>query len=536
MSFDAAAKRLGSPLGTGALRIPATDAPAASPRAAAAALPVQRAWLRSWYAHFGAAPPPSSPGASLVSNLLRAVPSRLVEEQIRSLAAWPSAGPATAPRAGTPVLEPRSMGGHLGDGGAPRRRTAELLAALSAGLDAAENRPAGHAVRTALVAVRIAESLERVETSRAALLYAGLLRDAGTTGRSAESLAGKQVEKHGRQPAYLSRPDRAAAVIRTLALPATVAEAVCSADERWDGRGPMRVRREAIPLEARILAVACAAAESVAATVAANPGGASHPDRSVAGTADLGAVAARAVESALRPMRGKELDPMVIEACLKLTPPQFWKSLVQADPMELLLEAEPAGDIRRSTPEHVDSVCSTFADLVDTRTPMMGRHGVRVAQLAERVAARLGFDALECRELRRAGLLHDIGKLLVPIAYLEKAGELTPDERMVIQGHPRVGAQILRRSRVLAGLAALVESHHERLDGEGKFPEFGQPRMALAARILAVCDRYEAMTSERPYRQLLTTAQVWRLLEEAATEPMARKAFMALRNVVEGGD
>ncbi len=80
------------------------------------------------------------------------------------------------------------MGGQLGDSGAPRRRTAELLAALSSGLDAAENRPRGHAVRTAIIAVQHAESLERTEASRAALLYAGLLHDAGTTGRFRSSI------------------------------------------------------------------------------------------------------------------------------------------------------------------------------------------------------------------------------------------------------------------------------------------------------------------------------------------------------------
>ena len=115
-------------------------------------------------------------------------------------------------------------------------------------------------------------------------------------------------------------------------------------------------------------------------------------------------------------------------------------------------------------------MCGTFADLVDTRTPRMGRHGQRVADFAERTGAELGFDAMECRELRRAGLLHDIGKLLVPIEYLEKPGALTEHERKVVNEHPRAGAAVLRRSRALAGLAPLMVAHHERLDGEGDFP------------------------------------------------------------------
>jgi putative nucleotidyltransferase with HDIG domain len=416
------------------------------------------------------------------------------------------------------------MGGHLGDGGAPRRRTAELLAALSHGLDAAEGRGSGHAVRTALIATRLAEALDLTEQNRASLLYAGLLRDAGTTGRS--PAPGNVSGKHStpaHQPAHLSRPDRAAAVIKSLALPPSVAEAVCSADERWDGRGPQHLRRDIIPTGARILAAATAAADAVGRVVMS----------AGRGTPELGEAARRAAEGVLHAQRGHELDPLVVDTAAKEIPGAFWKRLVEADPVDQLLEAEPAGDIRRSTPEHIDAVCSTFADLVDTRTPMMGRHGVRVAELAHKVAARMGFDPLECREVRRAALLHDIGKLLVPIAYLEKAAELTDAERGVILDHARMGAEILRRSRVLAGLAPLMAGHHEPLDGNGRFPEFSQPRMALAARILAICDRYEAMISERPYRQLLANEQVWHLLEEAATEPLSRQAFLGLRAVAE---
>jgi putative nucleotidyltransferase with HDIG domain len=526
MAFDAAAARFDTPLGAPSMRLPAADStvPTLAPTIPAPLRPMQRAWLRGWSAHLDPRRHPSVSGSALVSAVLRSVPSARDEQPTRSLAAWPAIRPAP-PRVGAPTLEPRSMGGHLGDGGAPRRRTAELLAALASGLDAAEGRVSGHSIRTALIATRLAEALELTEQNRAALLYAGLLRDAGTTGRAPAPNAGaRPARPPAHQPAHLSRPDRAAAVITSLGLPPAVAEAVCSVDERWDGKGPLRQRHDIIPTGARVLAVASAAADAVGRTLA-----------TVArGTPELGEAARRAAEGALHAQRGHELDPLVVDTAARKVPGTFWKRLVEATLMDQLLEAEPAGDIRRSTPEHIDTVCSTFADLVDTRTPMMGRHGARVADLATKVAGRMGFDPLECREVRRAGLLHDIGKLLVPIAYLEKAADLTEAERAVIRDHARVGAEILRRSRVLAGLAPLVAGHHEALDGDGAFPEFTQSRMALAARILAVCDRYEAMTSERPYRPLLSTEQVWHLLEEAATEPLARQAFLALQAVIEG--
>ena len=168
------------------------------------------------------------------------------------------------------------------------RRTAELLAALSTGLDAAERRTVGHAVRTAFIALRMAAELDLAEATRSELLYAGLLRDAGSTGLSAEDAeedASAQVEadrpflsrRMGRlrgnrrvaREAHLSPPDRAAAVVHAMGLPNGVADAVFSVDERWDGRGPAHLKRDAIPHAARLVAVASAAAEAWAAGPAA---------------------------------------------------------------------------------------------------------------------------------------------------------------------------------------------------------------------------------------------------------------------------
>ena len=98
---------------------------------------------------------------------------------------------------------------------------------------------------------------------------------------------------------------------------------------------------------------------------------------------------------------------------------------------------------------------------------------------------------------------------------------LTEHERRVVNGHPRAGAAVLRHSRALAGLAPLMVAHHERLDGEGDFPEYRDERTALAARVIAVCDRYEAMSAVRAYRPLLAPDQVWSLLDQAAIEPLS---------------
>jgi putative nucleotidyltransferase with HDIG domain len=495
---------------------------------------LDRDWLSAWSVlldvNHGVA------GYSTVAALLRAAPVKDPPKTSRFLPAAIAASVSSIEKPSSflpgAFTTARSIGGQIGDAGAPRRRTAELLAALSSGLDAAESRAPGHAVRTAVIAANLAQLLERSEEMRSNLLYAGLLSDAGTTGQAQvpakkliPSLSRRTGSRPAKMPVHLSRPDRASAVIRALGLSIQVSEAVCSADERWDGKGPMKLREHLIPLGGRILAVAAAASEAAGRAM-------QQASKKEANSARTVSMVQQQVSSQLRGERVHQLDPEIVKVLLR-QPSTFWTRLVTVDPVTQLLAAEPAGDIRRSTAAHIDTVCATFADLVDTRTPLMGRHGVRMARLAERVAARLGFDDAECRELRRAGLLHHIGKLLVPIEILEKPAALTDEERAIIQHHPQIGAEILRKSRILAGLAPLIEAQAERLDGTGTFPQFADERTALAARILAVCDRYEAMTSRRPYRAPLQRAEVWKLLEESATEPLAKQALSALRVVVE---
>jgi HD-GYP domain-containing protein (c-di-GMP phosphodiesterase class II) len=526
--------------------------PTAVPGSAAPLRLLDTAWLTRWSAQLTPVHEPSVSGAAWVSALLRAAPDAT---------ALPSPAPATAAEAAETSspsesvatvtigmgafgsVGPRSMSGASSAAASASRRTAELLAALSTGLDAAEHRTVGHAIRTAFIALRMAAELHLADATCSELLYAGLLRDAGSTGLGPEDVeedARTEAEaarpflarsmarlRHARQPvrqAHLSVPDRAATVVRAMGLPAGVADAVYSVDERWDGRGPARLKHDAIPRSARLVAVASAAAEAWAVGtgnhVATTPLP-YDPESDVT------------IAYALGLQRAHELDPELVDVVIHLGEWGLWRDISDHELTLALLELEPAELLRKSDDEHLDALCATFADLIDTRTPRQGRHGQRVADFAERTGAELGFDALECRELRRAGLLHDIGKLLVPIQYLEKPAALTEQERRVVNEHPRAGAVVLRRSRALAGLAPLIVAHHERLDGEGNFPEFRDQRAALAARVIAVCDRYEAMTAVRSYRPLLAPDQVWRLLDEAAVEPLSTQALRALRVVID---
>jgi putative nucleotidyltransferase with HDIG domain len=143
-----------------------------------------------------------------------------------------------------------------------------------------------------------------------------------------------------------------------------------------------------------------------------------------------------------------------------------------------------------------------LADELDARDPGAARHSRTVGRYARVIARELGFEREGCDAVHLAGLLHDIGKLAIDDAILNKPGALDDSEWSVIREHPRVGAEIL----VAAGrpeVATWVRAHHEQPDGRG-YPD-GLPgdSIPLQARILAVADSYEAMTNDRVYRPAL---------------------------------
>lgn len=155
----------------------------------------------------------------------------------------------------------------------------------------------------------------------------------------------------------------------------------------------------------------------------------------------------------------------------------------------------------------------TAAWMVEARDPYTGGHLWRVSQFAMILAAKAGLPAAEVQRIAVAGFLHDLGKIGVPDAILGKPGRLTEEEYAVIKTHPRIG------SRMLAGhpLASLVDSavlmHHEMPNGKGYPLGLVGKDIPIDAKIVGLCDAFDAMTSARPYRQGMPRAQALRIID-----------------------
>lgn len=141
--------------------------------------------------------------------------------------------------------------------------------------------------------------------------------------------------------------------------------------------------------------------------------------------------------------------------------------------------------------------------------PEIYQHSIRVAMLAERIAAVLNLEACEKENLLRGCFLHDLGKIMLPLNVLEQTAPLTPDQWRIIKLHPQVGTDLLHNiSDFEEPVFEIILHHHERWDGQGYPYGLKEDDIPLLARICSVADAFDAMMSERPYRSSLSLEQV----------------------------
>ena len=413
-------------------------------------------------------------------------------------------------------------------------RLADVLAGLSLIADLGVGNEPESAMRTCLLALALAERAGMGEAERREVYYAALLEHVGCTGGAHEAAAyvGDDIALyHAAARANLARPreivsifipelagersladgvrvaatvlgrrrqaaarirgancEVAAGTARRLRLGEGVERALGEMFEWWNGNGPPRgLAGEQIALAARVARVASLAM---------------FFDR-VGG--------AEAAVRAVRARSGGILDPTVCERFVAAAP-RLLGEAGAGDALERVLEAEPH-PWRLVAGAELDSVARTFADLVDLKSPFFHGHSSGVAELAERAAGAFGLDGDETVALRRAALLHDVGRVAVPTGVWEKRAPLSAAEWERVRLHAYHSERVLVRSAALAPLAAVAGMHHERLDGSGYHRGAKAAALPAAARLLAAADAFQAMTQQRPHRAALPAEAAARELE-----------------------
>jgi HD-GYP domain-containing protein (c-di-GMP phosphodiesterase class II) len=407
-------------------------------------------------------------------------------------------------------------------------RLAELVAALSLGVDLGFGQPSEHILRQCLIALRLAERIGLSEEDRGAVYYSALLVNVGCHsdayeqarwfgddialkstkfdhvvegdyGRDMRSMraavASLRLIGSGNPPLHRLRVglqfavsghrdiDRmieshsmlARRLAEQLGLPDPVREAVAAAYEQWDGRGwPGKLAGEAVPLGSRIAQIA--EFTEVAHRIGGVP-------------AAMALVQARS---------GTQFDPSLTRTVCA-DPDMLFAGLDAVATWDAVIESEPALAVVLSG-ERFDDVLRAIADFIDLKSPFWLGHARAVSELAVAAGQHLELPAEQLRTLRRAGLTHDFGRLGVSNAIWDKPAPLGAGEWERVRMHPYITERMLAQSEALAPLARVVVQHRERLDGSGYPKGLSGAAISRHARILAAADAYQAMREPRPYR------------------------------------
>lgn len=411
-------------------------------------------------------------------------------------------------------------------------RLAELTIALSLATDLGTGQPLEHGLRTCWSAVSAAEAMGLDAALRSCTYHVALLRFLGCTSDAAETavLVGgdeiafnatmapilmadpvdgmRFVVRHVGEDLSLRR--RLGAVARVLAEPGgpsrslaqhceaasrlagrlgmaePVGHALAHGYERWDGKGdPGGLAGEDVPLAVRLAVVA----------------------RDVDLFAESGGWSAAA--AILSQRKGRAYDPDVVDVFLDGG--EAWRSEIGDDPYAAVLDLEP--DPVASIPEEaLDAALEAVAHFADLKSPWFRGHSTGVAVLAADAAREAGLPADDVTRVRRAALVHDIGKIGVSNGVWSKPGPLTMDQRERVRMHSYLTERVLQRCELLAPYSSVAAAHHERADGSGYHHGRTRDQLDPVAPLLGAADAYHAMCEDRPHRPALSARDAAELL------------------------
>jgi len=379
-------------------------------------------------------------------------------------------------------------------------RVAEMVCALSQALDLASGSTPWHSVRTCILGMRIAAELRLPQELQRNLYYVLLLKDVGS---SQSRLWFQSVGSNA--PSW-----QQTLLSNLVGVPEQSVITISGRYERWDGMGKNGYLRGAeIPIFSRITLVAQ--------------------------TLDVLLVTAGPAQALdlLEQKAGTWFDPRVARAAKSLAVrAKLWTDL---EGPQLLSQARAMEPLPRtvSGDGHVlEVICEAFASIVDEKSSFTYNHSRGVASAAVAMARKMGLAESRITLIRRAALLHDLGKMAIPNSLLRKSGELDNMEWQKMRAHAEHTWRILHSIRGFEEISEVAASHHERLDGSGYFRGLAGNQLSLESRILAVADIFEALSATRPYRDAVPIGKAFEIIRQGSSRAFDPTCLEALEQSI----
>lgn len=370
----------------------------------------------------------------------------------------------------------------------------QLLLSLSTALDYVEKELLGittnHGKRAAFVSSRICRLLglsdvEVFDMAGCAILHDNALTEYLTLARPSDMRVLEQFEMHcliGERNA------------KAFPFAGNIDSVILEHHENWDGSGFHGLRGLEIPLRSAALRLA----DNMDLELAMGNGRSSLEQE---------------IRDHVARHTGTLYSPRVAEALLDGIDAEFLECLRDENIENALRSEMPSLNVDLSAGQLLD-LCELFALIIDAKSPFTRNHSTGVADLARKVSPFFGITGEHMNELTIAAYLHDLGKLSVPLGLLEKPGPLTKDEFRLLQRHSEVTAQLLGKVEGLNYIARWCEAHHEKLNGSGYPWGLRPPELAFESQIISVCDIYQALTEDRPYRDKLPQNEAFSILDD----------------------
>ncbi len=364
-----------------------------------------------------------------------------------------------------------------------------LVKALSMALELSINGMSRHHWQTAMICKKIADQILMSTTEQRTLVFAALLHDIGAASSWDERQKIKQTDMFEKR-SLGAHAEAGYLLLKDSPQLGYIAESIRYHHDYWCGGNKSGLQGEQIPIVSRIIHLA----DRVQILI--------HHNQSIFAQREK-------ILDSIDRSSGIVFDPFLVEAVHEITKAEsFWLDLVNASYYENFFKTlDVYGSVRYSSDDAIQ-IANIFAKIIDRISKFTAHHSRSVTKTAVFLAKLEGFSEDDAKSMEIAGLLHDLGKLAVPNAILEKPGKLTADEVVIVRQHTYYTYRILEQIDHFEIIAQWAAYHHETLDGQGYPFRIGGKDLSLGSRILAVADIFVALTESRPYRESLPKQKV----------------------------